>query len=69
MTYEHKKNERKKQEAEDRINLDKMKAMMNQVTQDEKLQQNEDLAKLRAGVSLAKMGVQQAKVNFGGNGQ
>jgi len=62
-------NERKKQEAEDRINLDKMKAMMNQVTQDEKLQQNEDLAKLRAGVSLAKMGVQQAKVNFGGNGQ
>jgi len=62
-------NERKKQEAEDRINLDKMKAMMNQVTQDEKLQQNEDLAKLRAGVSLAKMGVQQAKVNFGGSGQ
>ena len=62
-------NERKKQEVEDRINLDKMKAMMNQMNQDEKLQQNEDLAKLRAGVSLAKMGVQQAKVNFGGNGE
>ena len=29
---------------------------------DEKLEQNEDLAKLRAGVSLAKSGVQQAKV-------
>jgi len=62
-------NERKKQEVEDRINLDKMKAMMNQMNQDEKLQQNEDLAKLRAGVSLAKMGVQQAKVNFGGSGE
>mgnify|MGYP007103419460 CR=1 FL=1 len=29
---------------------------------DEKLEQNEDLAKLRAGVSLAKSGVQQAEV-------
>ena len=29
---------------------------------DEKLEQNEDLAKLRAGVSLAKTGVQQAQV-------
>ena len=31
---------------------------------DEKLEQNEDLAKLRAGVSLAKTGVQQAKVEI-----
>ena len=29
---------------------------------EEKLEQNEDLAKLRAGVSLAKSGVQQASV-------
>ena len=29
---------------------------------DEKLEQNEDLAKLRAGVSLAKTGVQQAAI-------
>ena len=29
---------------------------------DEKLEQNEDLAKLRAGVSLAKSGIQDAKV-------
>ena len=29
---------------------------------EEKLEQNEDLAKLRAGVSLAKSGVQQAQV-------
>ena len=29
---------------------------------EDKMDQNEDLAKLRAGVSLAKSGVQQAKV-------
>jgi hypothetical protein len=29
---------------------------------EDKLEQNEDLAKLRAGVSLAKQGVQQAQV-------
>jgi hypothetical protein len=39
-----------------------MKAMMNQQNQEEKLEQNEDLAKLRAGVSLAKSGIQQAKI-------
>jgi len=39
-----------------RISLDTMKAMMNQSNFDEKLEQNEDLAQLRAGVSLAKMG-------------
>jgi len=55
-------NERKKVNDEERINLDKMKAMMNQSNQEEKLEQNEDLAKLRAGVSLAKMGINQAKI-------
>ena len=39
-----------------RISLDTMKAMMNQSNFDEKLEQNEDLAQLRARVSLAKMG-------------
>ena len=57
-------NERKKVNDEERINLDKMKAMMNQANQEEKLEQNEDLAKLRAGVSLAKMGINQAKINI-----
>ena len=47
-------NARKEQESKDRINLDKMKAMMNQSTQDEKLQQNEDLAKMRADTSIEK---------------
>ena len=41
-------------EAESRLNLDKMKALMNQSNTQEKLQQNEDLAELRAATSLMK---------------
>ena len=55
-------NEQKRKEAEDRINLEKMKALMNQQNSENKLEQTEDLAKLRAGVSLAKQGVQQMKI-------
>jgi len=58
-------NDRKRKEDENRLALDKAKAMMDQGIAEEKLEQNEDLAKLRAGVSLAKQGIQQAKVNFG----
>jgi hypothetical protein len=47
-------NQRKKENDEERINLDKMKAMMNQANQDEKLQQNEELANLRADTSIQK---------------
>ena len=47
-------NQRKKDEGEERINLDKMRAMMNQENQDEKLEQNEELAKLRADTSIEK---------------
>jgi hypothetical protein len=47
-------NARKEREGEDRMNLDKMKAMMNQANQDEKLDQNEELAKLRADTSIEK---------------
>ena len=47
-------NFRKEQESKDRMNLDKMKAMMNQVNQEEKLDQNEELAKLRADTSIEK---------------
>ena len=49
-------NERKEREGKQRIDLDRMRAMMNKDTQQEKLEQNEKLAKLRAGVSLAKSG-------------
>ena len=47
-------NERKEEEGQERLNLDKMRAMMNQENQEAKLEQNEDLAALRASVSLAK---------------
>ena len=60
-------NERKQKEDDNRLALDKAKAMMSQGIAEEKLEQNEELAKLRAGVSLAKTGVQQAKVDFGNN--
>ena len=47
-------NERKEEEGQERLNLDKMKAMMNDQQHDEKLEQNQDLAEMRAGVSIAK---------------
>ena len=47
-------NARKEKEANERMDLDKMKTMMNQVNQTEKLQQNEELAKLRADTSIEK---------------
>jgi hypothetical protein len=47
-------NDAKKQDNQERINLDKMKTMMNQSTDTQKLQQNEQLAKLRANTSLEK---------------
>jgi hypothetical protein len=59
-----KENERRKEYEQDRINLDKMKAMMNQQNQEEKLQQNEELASLRAGVSLAKSGLGNTQIKF-----
>ena len=52
-------NEQKRKEAEDRINLDKLKALMNQNNEENKLEQNAELAKLRAGVSLAKQNKQR----------
>ena len=62
-------NSRKEEEGQEKINIDKMKAMMNQQQHEEKLEQNEDLAGLRAGVSLAKQQMAQAsKINdFGRN--
>jgi hypothetical protein len=47
-------NARKEKESEDRMDLDKMKTMMNQANQTEKLKQNEELAHLRADTSIEK---------------
>ena len=50
-------NSRKEKEGKERMNLDRMKAMMNQQNQDEKLDQNEELAELRAETSLEKQDI------------
>ena len=55
-------NERKKTNDEANQDLNRAKLMQAQEIAEDKLEQNEDLAKLRAGVSLAKTGVQQAQV-------
>jgi hypothetical protein len=47
-------NDRKEREGRERMDLDKMKTMMNQQNQDEKLEQNEELANLRADTSIEK---------------
>ena len=47
-------NQRKEREGKERMDLDKMRAMMAQENQDEKLDQNEELAKLRANTSIEK---------------
>jgi hypothetical protein len=46
--------QRKKMEGQERLNLDRMKAMMNQSDKQDKLDQNEKLAKLRANTSIEK---------------
>ncbi len=45
---------RKENEGQERINLDRMKTMMNQGQHEDKLAQNEELAELRADTSLEK---------------
>ena len=62
-------NERKKEYDEDRIGLDTMKVMVGDQQHDEKLEQNEELAELRAGVSLTKqrMADKSKRHDFGRN--
>ena len=60
-------NERKKINDEANQDLQRSKLMQAQEIAEDKLEQNEDLAKLRAGVSLAKQGVQQAQVMIDDN--
>ena len=52
-----------------RISLDTLRAMQNQQQFDEKLQQNEELANLRADTSLEKqeMSIASKKFDFGRN--
>ena len=55
-------NERKRDNDEAQIDLAKARLMQQGDIAEDKMEQNEDLAKLRAGVSLAKSGVQKAAV-------
>ena len=55
-------NERKKQNDEAQQELARARLLQSKDNFEDKLEQNEDLAKLRAGVSLAKSGVQQMSV-------
>ena len=54
LDLQAKENARKEKEGEERLNLDKMRAMMSDQNQDEKLKQNEELAKMRADTSIQK---------------
>ena len=54
MDLRAQESQRKEEEGQQRIDLDKMKAMMSDQQHEENLEQEEELAGLRAGVSLAK---------------
>jgi hypothetical protein len=55
-------NERKRDNDEAQQELARARLMQAQEIAEDKMDQNEDLAKLRAGVSLAKTGVQKAAI-------
>ena len=54
MAWNYKKAKEIKIPEQQKINLDRMRAMMNQGNVEDKLDQNEDLAELRAETSLEK---------------
>ena len=60
-------NERKKDNDEAQVELARARLMQAKDNFEDKLEQNDELAKLRAGVSLAKSGVQQAQVMIDDN--
>jgi hypothetical protein len=61
-------NERKGKEADEKLEIDRAKLVQDQEFRQEKLEQDDENAKIRAGISLAKMGVQNMKIVGGGNG-
>ena len=54
LDLQARENARKEREGKDRLDLDKMRAMMSDQNQDEKLKQDEELAKMRADTSIQK---------------
>ena len=55
-------NERKRDNDMAQVELARARLMQQGENFEDKLEQNEDLSKLRAGVSLAKSGIQQATI-------
>jgi hypothetical protein len=53
--------QRKEEEGQQKANMDMMKLMQNKTLAEDKLEQDDDHAKLRASVSLAKQGINQMK--------
>ena len=51
--------QRKREEGQEKINMDRTKMMMGQQQFDEKLEQNQDLAELRSETSLVKQAMSQ----------
>ena len=51
----------RKEEADDKLNLERAKMMQAKEIAEDKLEQNDDHAKMRASVSLAKDGIKQMK--------
>jgi len=60
-------NQRKEEETEDKINLERAKMLQNRELAEDKMEQNDDHQKLRASVSLAKDGIKnmQATIKSG----
>jgi hypothetical protein len=60
-------NQRKEEEDENKLNLERAKMLQNRELAEEKMEQNDDHQKLRASVSLAKDGIKnmQATIKSG----
>ena len=52
---------RKEEEGKQKANMDKLRLIQNRKIAEDKLEQDDDHAKLRASVSLAKDGIKQMK--------
>jgi hypothetical protein len=61
-------NERKGKEADEKLEIDRAKLVQDQEFREEKLEQDDENAKIRAGISLAKLGISDMKIMKGGNG-
>ena len=62
-------NQRKEEEGEDKLNLEKMKMLQNKELAEEKMEENDKHQKLRAAVSLAKDGIKNMQATIKESGE